>query len=299
MKLKLSGFKTPEHLKKMEQWVSQLEELNGYKYHKITLNTSLGRTQVYGLNTENKELEALVIFPGFRTTSLLWDLDAGLKPLAEKYCVYLVETNGQPNLSDGYSPAIKSLDYGKWGKEVLDELKLEKAFIAGASFGGLVCMKIAIVAPEKIKAAILLNPGCFRLISFGAKNMYYNLLPMVNTNEKNISKFLDQVIFNTPQKDISEQAYQHLIDFLHLAITGYKDRTQKPYYMAEQLDQVPVPTYLLVGNKDILIPYEKSVANAKKHLKENLKEVKVVNYGHGVELSNEAIGFIEEVMEKE
>ena len=197
--IRKSYFKEPTiDLPRFESWVSQLEKLNRYKYEKITIQTSLGKTKVYELNSDKTNTETLLIFPGFRTTSLIWDLDKGLAPLAKKYRIFMVETNGQPNLSDGNTPSIKSLEYGEWGKEVFDALGIEKAFIAGASFGGLVCMKISICIPDRIKAAILLNPGCFRFISLGYKNMYYNLLPIVNPSSKNITKFLNQIIFHKP-----------------------------------------------------------------------------------------------------
>ena len=72
-----------------------------------------------------------------------------------KMRIFLVETNGLPNLSDGETPDIKSLGYGIWASEVLEKLKIEKAFIAGASFGGLICMKLAIVKPEVIKSVLV------------------------------------------------------------------------------------------------------------------------------------------------
>ena len=51
----------------------------------------------------------MVIFPGFRTSSLFWDMDNALAPLKKDYRIYLVETNGQPNLSDGNNPDIKEM----------------------------------------------------------------------------------------------------------------------------------------------------------------------------------------------
>jgi hypothetical protein len=124
---KKSYFKNPiEDKKKFQDWVIRLERANGYTYEKKVIETSLGRTQVYGFNTTNEELETLVIFPGFRTTSLIWDLDRGLSSLANKMRVFLIETNGQPNLSEGNSPSIKSLAYGEWGAEDEEEQQSSK-----------------------------------------------------------------------------------------------------------------------------------------------------------------------------
>ncbi|MBC7846614.1 MAG: alpha/beta hydrolase [Flavobacterium sp.] len=279
-------------LKVFENWVNQLEKNNERVYERIELNTSLGKTHIWGLNTKEENLETLVIFPGARTTSLFWDFDRGLDNLNYKLKIYLVETNGLPNLSDGSTPDIKSLDYGLWAAEIFEKLGIEKAFIAGASFGGLISMKLAIVKPELIKAAFLLNAGCLQPFSLSFKNLYYNLLPIISPSEKNVSTFLDKAVFCKPNHKLSLVSEKLIVDYEVFALRRYKDNTQKPYYMNEQLSGVVVDTYLLQGNKDLLFPYQKSIVNAKKHIK-NIKEIKVFeNVGHGIETYEKAINFI-------
>ncbi|MGV9011395.1 MAG: alpha/beta hydrolase, partial [Flavobacteriales bacterium] len=91
-----------------EGWVTRVEAHTNRKYERIEVMTSLGKTHVWGLNTQESGLETLVIFPGARTTSLIWDLDKGLDNLNSKLKIYLVETNGLPNLSNGETPDIHS-----------------------------------------------------------------------------------------------------------------------------------------------------------------------------------------------
>ncbi|MEO5943783.1 MAG: alpha/beta fold hydrolase [Ferruginibacter sp.] len=298
MKIKSSSFFKEEEkdIAYFESWVKQLESTNRRIYERIEMETALGKTHVWGLNSQDSTLETLVIFPGARTTSLIWDLDKGLDNLNHKFRIFMVETNGLPNLSNGETPDIQSLDYGIWAAEVLDGLKIEKAFIAGASFGGLICMKLAIVKPEKIIAAFLLNPGCLQSFSLSFKNLYYNILPIVKPNEKNVRTFLDKTVFSKPNHHLSEGAEQMLVDYEVFAISRYKDKTQKPYYMNDQLRQVKVDTYLLEGDKDLLFPFEKSIDNAKKNMS-NLREVKVFNnVGHGIETYYKAMNYIGEII---
>jgi hypothetical protein len=184
---KISAFKDPaQDLQWFENWVQQLQTENNRQYQRFELQTSLGKTHIWGLHTEDETLETLVIFPGARTTPLFWDFDRNLDNLNKKLRIFLVETNGLPNPSEGKTPDIKSLDYGHWAAEILDQLKLKKAFIAGASFGGLICMKLAIVSPERVKAAFLLNAGCLQPFSLSLKNLYYNLLPILAPSKKNV-----------------------------------------------------------------------------------------------------------------
>lgn len=294
-----SFFKNPiEDKAHFNNWVSKLEQLNKKKYSRIEIETSLGKTHVWGLNTDKKDAETLVIFPGARTTSLFWDFNNGLKPLEEKFRIFMVETNGLPNLSDGNTPDIKSLGYGEWASDVLNKLNISKAFIAGASFGGLICMKLSIVAPEKIKAAFMLNPGCLQPFSMSFKNLYYNLLPIISPKKKNVRTFLEKAIFCSPTHTISEQWMDMITEYEVFALTRYKDNTQKPYYMGEELKKVKTDIYLLEGDNDILFPFQTSIENAKKHIG-TLKEVKVFeNVGHGIEIYPKAMEFIAEKCKK-
>ncbi|MBX7169767.1 MAG: alpha/beta hydrolase [Pyrinomonadaceae bacterium] len=293
-----SYFKNEAEDKKwFENWVAELEKSNGKKYESFQIQTVLGKTQIYGLNTDDKNLEPLVIFPGARTTSLIWDFDNNLKHLGRKYRIYLIETNGLPNLSDGNTPDIKSFGYGEWASEVFEKLNLPKSYVLGASFGGLICMKLSLFAPEKIKAAFLLNPGCLQSFSLSPKNLYYNLLPIFFPNRKNITKFLDAAVFCKPNHQLSENCEKLLVDYELFAIKKYKDNTQKPYDMGEELRKVTAETYLLLGDKDLLFPYQNSIKNAKEKIK-SLKEVIVFeNVGHGIETYGDALIKVKEIIE--
>ena len=277
-----------------ENWVGQLEKNNGRKYERYEIQTSLGKTVVWGHQTSENPPNTLVIFPGARTTSLFWDFDKGLDNLGQELRIFLVETNGLPNLSEGNTPDINSLDYGVWATEVFDQLKIQKAYIAGASFGGLICMKFGMVSPERIQAAFLLNPGCLQPFSLTLKNLYYNLLPILVTTEKNVSKFLDQAVFSKPNHQLSSISEKMIIDYEVFAIARYIDKTQKPYFMNKELEKVQVETYLLLGDKDLLFPFQKSVDHAKRLIK-SLKEVKIYSkVGHGIETFDKVMNYIGE-----
>ena len=281
-----------------ENWVGQLEKNNARKYKRYEIQTSLGKTLVWGHQTSENPPNTLVIFPGARTTSLFWDFDKGLDNLGRELRIFMVETNGLPNLSEGNTPDINALDYGVWATEVFDQLKIEKAYIAGASFGGLICMKFGIVSPERIQAAFLLNPGCLQPFSLTLKNLYYNLLPILVTTEKNVSKFLDQAVFSKPNHQLSSISEKMIIDYEVFAIARYIDKTQKPYYMDKELEKVQVETYLLLGDKDLLFPFQKSVDHAKRLIK-SLKEVKIyTNVGHGIETYDKAMNYIGDQIRK-
>lgn len=284
MKIKFSSaFKSPtEDRQWFENWVDQLEEINARTYEKIEVETGLGKTMIYGLQTSDKALEPLVIFPGARTTALIWDFDRNLDHLLDRFRIYLVETNGLPNLSDGDTPDIKSLDYGHWAADIMDKLDLKSSYVAGASFGGSICMKLSITNPEKIKVAFFYNPGCLQPFSLSLKNLYYNLLPILSPKRKNVEQFLEKAIFHKPNHFLSPKAWDLLVGYEVFALTRYRDKTQKPYFMNEELRHAKSAIYLILGDHDLLFPVEKSISNAKA-LISNLKDIQVYQAGHGLE----------------
>lgn len=295
--IRQSFFRDPQtDIQRYYNWVESIEKYTGRKYSKTLINSSLGDTLIWRTGNPESKIK-LVIFPGFRTSSLFWDIDKGLDYYLD-FDVYLVETNGQPNPSNGSTPAIRSLGYGEWAVDILDKLKLDKPFVAGASFGGQVCMKLSAFAPDRIKAAFLLNPGGLQNISLSWKNIYYNLLPLVRTTRKNIRKFLEGAVFYYPDHQLTNPQMELIIDFEFLALTRYKDNTQKPYYMKEELKLVTSPIYLCEGDKDLLFPSHKSAGNAKKMIP-GLKEVIIFkNVGHGIETHRPAHKKVSELILK-
>ncbi|MEZ4972966.1 MAG: alpha/beta hydrolase [Cyclobacteriaceae bacterium] len=278
-------------------WVNNLEQMNNTWYKRVDVNTMLGTTVVWSINDMADDAESIVIFPGFRTSALFWDLDNALSALKDKYRIYLVETNGQPNLSDGSTPEIRSADYGLWALEVIDALGLENVTIAGASFGGLVCLKLGIVAPERINKTILLNPGCLQPFSLSWRNLYYNMLPILFPSRKNVEQFLENAVLNGKGHDLTPQARKLLIDYEVFALKRFKDNTQKPYAMdSEELAMVQSDVYLVLGDKDILFPHQKSKEVAERDIRNWRDTWILAEIGHGIETTRQGIEAIATIM---
>lgn len=279
-------------------WQSELEAQTGTIYHELILQTSLGKTVVHVINPELTNTETLVVFPGFRTFGLIWDVDNNLAELKKKYRIFLVDINGQPCMSEGNSPSIKNNDYGIWAKEVITQLSKKKVTIAGASFGGLVCIKTSLVCPELINKIILLNPGCMQMFSLKLKNMYYNFLPIIATTRNNVAKFLKTIVFYSDHHSVEHKAFNMLNEYEYFAIKNYVDKTEKPYEIPDhEMKQVSNDVYLLVGEKDLLFPYKHSVSKAKRCLSK-LKEVHILpDTGHGIEISKPAMNIVARIME--
>ncbi|MDB5269518.1 MAG: Pimeloyl-ACP methyl ester carboxylesterase [Hymenobacter sp.] len=286
-----SFFKDPPRAEAfLAAWVARLEALNHCRYQRLAVPTTLGTTVVWALNAGRTDWPALVVLPGFRTSGLFWDFDNSLAPLKATHRVFLVDVNGQPGPSDGHTPPVKTLDYGHWAASLLDGLGLATAAVAGASFGGLLGLKLALVAPARVSRLVLLNPGCLQPFSLGLKNLYYNLLPLAFPTEANVRRFLRGAVLCPGHHELSDAAMQLLVDFELFAIQQYQDHTQKPYAMtAAELAGLTVPVDLLLGAQDLLFPAARSLRAARARLPTLRRTLVLPNIGHGIETSPVAL----------
>lgn len=228
-----------------------------------------------------------------------WDLNDNLKSLKDEFRIYLVDVIGQPGLSSGNSPNVKSDEFGKWLIEVLDELKLDRITVVGASFGGELAMKLANVAPRRINKMILMNPIGFSYISLAPRVTFYNLLPILFPNEKNVSRFMDNVAFAAPD-DLPAERRALLAEFILQTLTRFNFKADYPYKMPDaELIDFDVPTYLILGDADKLIPHQRTIRRAEALLK-NQRGIQVLKgIGHGIEMSGAAIELLQDILRKE
>jgi len=230
---------------------------------------------------------------------MFWDVNDNLKPLKKDYRLYLVDVIGQPGLSSGNSPDVKTKEFGLWICEVLDGLKLDKTNVVGASFGGLLGMKLANVAPEKIIKLVLMNPIGFSYISLAPSSLFYNLLPILFPNNKNVVRFVNNIVL-AGGENLSKERRELLIEIILQTLQKFNFSADYPYKMGDgELTGWSVPTYVIVGEKDALIPHKKTVQIARKTV-QNLKSVHILkDIGHGIELSKTAIELLSEILKTE
>jgi pimeloyl-ACP methyl ester carboxylesterase len=283
----------------LEDWATQIQKLNSSWYETMIIHTFLGKTRVWAYNTERKDQEAIVIFPGFRTSSLFWDFDNNLVSLKKKYRLYLIETNGQPNLSEGNSPDIKTLDYGIWATEVFNQLSIKKATIIGASFGAIICLKLCLVSPGMVSRIFLMNPAGIGPSPFSATNIYYNILSKVLKTRNSVKKVINKTILNPPHHILSAPYMQLLNEYILFTIKNFNNQADYPRPLkAHELDQIKSEIFLLLGGSDRLFSYKKIITIANEHIS-TIMDIKILDdTGHGIEMSKEAIRYIEQVLEE-
>ncbi|HRH60742.1 MAG TPA: alpha/beta hydrolase, partial [Chitinophagaceae bacterium] len=205
--------------------------------------------------------------------------------------------NGQPNLSDGNSPYLQSNDYGVWAAELFKKLEISKATVIGASFGGIVCMKLCIAAPHLVEKAILMNPAGFTAFSSSFQNLYYNFLPIIFKSRFAVKQFVNKIALHPPQHDLP-LAYKNLLtDYILYTVRNFKNKAELPSPMeADDLKKIAAGIYLIHGENDLLFPPAKTISIAKKNMA-LLKGIHVLAHtAHGIETSKAAINIVAGIM---
>lgn len=295
---KKSKYKTANSREWLEGWLEKVLRTNDLEYERFELETSLGKTSILAKNREKKNLDAIIFIPGGRTCGIFWDINRNLAPLYENYRIYLLDVNGQPGLSEPNAPLIEGFGYGKWLKEVVSGLNLEKANFVGASFGGSLIMKLAEVDSSLIKRAVMCNPADFENINMSLGNLYNLLVPMIFPSKKSVMKFLDKIVFHKDFQ-LDSQKREQLAEFLLYTNQNFKMNTENPRpFSDETLTKLNAPSYLILDRDDIFINQQKTQQRAEKLLPNLIETIWLEKHGHGIELADEIGEVVKNVLEK-
>jgi pimeloyl-ACP methyl ester carboxylesterase len=294
--MKTSKFKNQTAKTFVEHWIDLTIENSVLNYEKVDVLTSFGNTRVLSVNDSDKQLKPIIYVPGARTCGVFLDLSNQLHNLSKNYRICLLDVVGQVGMSDGNCPSLKDASYGVWLDEVCQKLDIKQAVFVGASFGGQIIMKFAAIAPEKIEKAVLMNPIGFSNISFSPSNLYRTLAPVIFPNRKNVQNFLNHIVF-APNDGISRKTKERVTDFVANAVKDFQFAGEYPSRMSDaEIKKLTAETHLLVGERDGLIPFRKTIERAK-GLLANLKSIKLFpEQGHGIEVSSDSIFQLREIL---
>ena len=299
MNEKKSKYKTENSREWLENWLENVLRTNHLEYERSELQTELGKTNVLAKNSDRKDLDALIFLPGGRTCGIFWDINNNLKPLYENYRIYLIDINGQPGLSDGNAPSLDSDGYGKWLKQIVSELGLDKANFIGASFGGSLIMKLAETDSTLIKRAVMCNPAGFVNINLNPKNLFYLLMPMILPSKKNVVNFLNKIIIDENLR-FDGQKLEQIADFLLYTNQNFSMQAENPKpFSDEVLRKLNAPSYLILDRDDIFINQKKTAERAAKLLPNLVETIWLEKHGHGIEFAEEIGAAIKTILESD
>ena len=99
----------------------------------------------------------VVLLHAFQATALAWR--ANVEGLSRHFRVYALDVIGQGGKSASTGPLRKRTDFAAWMCELFDALGIKQAAIVGNSYGGFLALSQASLAPSRVSAVVLINPG--------------------------------------------------------------------------------------------------------------------------------------------
>lgn len=234
--------------------------------------------------------QPLVLIPGFATG--LWIWYEQIPELSKHYKTIIFDNRGVGRSDKATYP----YSFEKMAEDIvnlLDLLKIKKAHILGASMGGFIAQTLALHYPEKVSSLIL----C--CTSFGGKNHVSpsteTLLAMSSFQDPNSEERVRKNLAFAFAEDfqIANPKEIEKITQLRLAnpILGqaYLSQLQSAmtFDVQQELENIKVPTLIVTGDQDLIVPAQNSYNLA--HKIKNSKLVVINGAGHSVFIESPAM----------
>ncbi|MBW1799836.1 MAG: alpha/beta hydrolase [Deltaproteobacteria bacterium] len=230
------------------------------KPEQIMVSTRFGLTHVNAFGS--KDSPNLVLLHGMGASSTMWA--ANIEALSRHFRVYALDTIGDLGKSRCEGRLREGRDYAGWLKDTFDGLKLEKAHIAGVSYGGWIAFHFAVHAPERTRKIVSIAPAAtFQRIRW---SFFIRVLPIFLIPVKSIKNhFRTQFIrWLAGISDISViEADPLWRQYLCGASLARLRPVPPPNIFDDRaLKNITTPTLLLVGEKEVIYHPEKVLDRA-------------------------------------
>ena len=173
-----------------------------------------------------------------------------------------------PGWGDSVPVTYEERNHPKTLLEFLDALSIEKAVLVGNSMGGATSLKFTADHPERVSHLVTLGsgaPGARLFLPGGAPSEGYKLLLAAyrDASPEQMQKFVDvfcyDAKFRRPElaKERSDRALahpEHLANF----VAGI-GRPRRGVATEDEIASISVPTLLIHGRDDRVVPYENSL----------------------------------------
>ena len=268
-------------VKELEQWQlanSEFIDIDGMQVH-IVRSTKCANTDT---------AETIVLLHG--TSASLHTWQGWTEALSAEYCVVSMDLPGFGLTGPFVNKTTEytSANYASFVIEVLDKLNLDKVILAGNSLGGKIAWRMAALYPERVSKLILVNavgypatpksiPIGFRLASYPAlKPILRNILPRNVVKKSILSVYADD---SKVDDALVDRYYDLSLRAGNRSALSDRLREFDNVEDQAQIKQLALPTLIMWGAKDDLIPVEnaelfhRDIANSQLQIFDNLGHV--------------------------
>jgi len=248
-------------------------------YETISLPTRHGETFV--IASGESSAPPLVLIYGAASNAVAWVGDVA--EYSQHFRTYAVDLPGEPGKSTENRPAWNGPGFAEWLEDVLDGLKVQKTALLGISQGGWTAVRFATIRPERVTRLVLLAPAGVMPTrkSFILKAI---ILPMAGRRGEERFK---RLIFG------GQLIHPEAVKFMDVIMAHFKAHMGKEYLFSdEELKRLNMPTLLIGGAEDALIPMESVIPRMQK-LVPQLQAVLIPGMGHAlINLAGQIIPFL-------
>lgn len=270
-----------------ERWIRGVCARSSVTYESHVLTTRFGETHILDSGTSSKP--AILFLPGWGTCGAFWDLNNTLEPLAERFRIVLLDLPGQPGLSTSSPLPTTGRGCGDWLGDVLQQLNLRSAHFAGCSFGGFVLLQSAPLLGARMESLFLAAPAGLTAVRPRIGVLPSLLMANLFPTKKRAHDFLNRAILGT-RRILSVEVRERLDDIVFHFQKHFRSASLPPLTLGKNHCQsVQVPTTVMCGEQDRMIPPEKLRSAAEEKLKSLVEFVPVRGMGHSLEMSPEVI----------
>lgn len=203
----------------------------------------------------------LVLLHGFTSSTYTWK-DV-LEPLSKNFRVIAVDLKGF-----GFSGKPEG-DYTRRAQatlviQLLDSLKIERAWLCGNSMGGEVALNVAVKSPQRVAGLILIDSGGVEVTGGNSLAPGYLLVPFVGriftafvmTSDKLVREGLEKSFYDDARITADRVAhYYRPLQTRGGQLAALRARTQAGRFPVEEdLSGVKARTLIIWGAEDEVIP---------------------------------------------
>jgi pimeloyl-ACP methyl ester carboxylesterase len=220
-------------------------------YELLTIPTRCGDTFVIACGQASAP--PLILLHGSCSNAVSWIGDA---PVYSRYFrVYSVDIPGEPGRSAPSRPAWNTPAYSEWLEELLGAFKAQKASFVGLSLGGWMSMKFAASRPERVAKLVVMAPGGVTpaRASFVLRAMLFSMSGRCG------AQAIKRMTFG------SQPIHKETVVFMDAIMAGFNPRYGTPPLLTDdELRRLTMPTLLIAGARDALLPSHKTAARMRR-----------------------------------
>jgi pimeloyl-ACP methyl ester carboxylesterase len=207
----------------------------------------------------------LLLLHGSMANSAMWMGDVAA--WAKHFRIYAVDIIGDAGFSAPSRPRLGSEAHALWLDDVMQALSLERASMAGVSFGGWLALDYAMRRPERVESVAVLCPagvGRQRL------SVVFKTVPLRMLGAWGRRKASELVLGRAPANP--SPALRYFMEFVSLIHKNFRPRMVKlPIFSDQALQRLNMPVLAILGGNDVLL----DSAETRERLERNVPQVEI------------------------